>query len=516
MAAQSFWQWAQEEPTRLALVTPEGQRLTFGELGARVNAVSHGLLALGLEQGDTVAIQLGNEPAWVEVFMAVHQIGLYLTAINYHLSAEETAYILENSEAKVFIANARYAQQAAGAVERIHCDRQRCFATQGTIEGFRPYEDLLAGQPTAPPEHRQAGSLMLYTSGTTGRPKGVRRALSGRSPEEDAAITQLLGMLFDITPGTGVHLVTGPLYHAAPGTFGMSALHMGQTLVLMDKWTPEDTLRLIQEEGVTVTHMVPTMFNRLLKLPEQERKRYDVSSLRSVIHAAAPCPVDTKKAMLDWWGPVIYEYYGATEGGGTYVKPHEWIKKPGTVGQPWPGSTIKILDDQGKELPPYETGTIYMSSALASFEYFKDKEKTAANRKGDLFTVGDMGYLDEDGWLFISDRKADMIISGGVNIYPAEIEAVLHQHPKVADVAVFGVPDEDWGESVKAVVETVPGVAHSPELAEELRQYVHDRMAHYKVPRSFEFIDQLPRYPTGKLYKRLLRDKYWQGRERKV
>ena len=516
MAAQSFWQWAQEDPQRLALVTPEGQKLTFGELGARVNAVSHGLLALGLKRGDTVAIQLGNEPAWVEVYMAVHQIGMYLTAINYHLSADETAYILENCEAKVFIANARYAQQAAGAVERTRFDPQRCFATGGTIEGFRPYEELLAGQPTTPPEHREAGSLMLYTSGTTGRPKGVRRALSGRSPDEDAAIAQLLGMLFDIPAGSGAHLVTGPLYHAAPGAFGMNALHMGQTLVLMDKWTPEDTLRLIQEESVTVSHMVPTMFNRLLKMPEAERKRYDVSSLKSVIHAAAPCPVDTKKAMLEWWGPVIYEYYGATEGGGTYVKPQEWVKKPGTVGQPWPGSTIKILDDQGKELPPYETGTIYMSSVLASFEYFKDKEKTDANRKGELFTVGDMGYLDEDGWLFISDRKADMIISGGVNIYPAEIEAVLQQHPKVGDVAVFGVPDEDWGEAVKAVVETVPGVAHSPELAEELRQYVYDRMAHYKVPRSFEFMDQLPRYPTGKLYKRLLRDKYWQGRERKV
>jgi long-chain acyl-CoA synthetase len=258
------------------------------------------------------------------------------------------------------------------------------------------------------------------------------------------------------------------------------------------------------------------MFHRLLKLPEAEQRRYDVSSLKSVIHAAAPCPVETKQKMMAWWGPVIYEYYAATEGGGAYVKPRDWLQHPGTVGKPFPGAMLKILDESGQELPQGEVGTIYMGSPLGEFEYYKDKEKTAKARQGNLFTVGDVGYFDKDGWLFISDRKTDMIISGGVNIYPAEIEAVLHQHPKVADVAVFGVPDDDWGESVKAIVEPLPGVSASPELAEEILIYCREKLASYKVPRSVEFRDSLPRLTTGKLYKRLLRDEYWQGRDRKI
>jgi long-chain acyl-CoA synthetase len=357
---------------------------------------------------------------------------------------------------------------------------------------------------------------MLYTSGTTGRPKGVRRPLADVDPDTAAALASMLSGLFEIAPGDGVHLAAGPLYHAAPLAFGTGALHLGQTVALMDKWTPERTLQLIDRRRVTTTHMVPTMFHRLLALPDEVKARYDTSSLRNVIHAAAPCPVDVKRRMIEWWGPVIYEYYAATEGGGTYVNSQEWLEKPGTVGRPFPGATIKIFDDEGNELPPNEPGTVYMGSPLGQFEYHGDPEKTRASRRDGMFTVGDIGYLDDDGWLFLCDRKADMIISGGVNIYPAEVEAVLLSHPDVGDAAVLGVPDEDWGEAVKAVVQPAEGAAVGPQLEQDLLTYCRSKLAAYKCPRSVDFRSELPRYPTGKLYKRLLRDEYWQGRDRRI
>ncbi|MDY6943511.1 MAG: acyl-CoA synthetase [Pseudomonadota bacterium] len=515
MATYGFWAWAAQDPDRLALVTDDGEEMSFGALGRRVNQLSHGLRSLGLKRGDLVAVLLPNESAWIEVFMATQQIGLYMTAINYHLTGPEIAYILENSEAKAFVANARYAEAARTAAEALKFPVDRRFSV-GEISGFRPYASLHEGQPETAPPDREAGQLMLYTSGTTGRPKGVRRALTGGPPEAAAMMGSMLSAMFDIKPGEGVHLAQGPLYHAAPGAFSTGAMHQGQSLVLMDKWTPEGCLERIEKYRVTATHMVPTMFHRLLKLPEEVRARYDVSSLRSVIHAAAPCPVDTKRKMMEWWGPVIYEYYAATEGGGAYVKPKEWLEHPGTVGRAFPGATLKILDDDGGELGPGEVGTIYMGSPMGEFEYYKDKDKTEKARQGGMFTVGDMGYLDQDGWLYISDRKTDMIISGGVNIYPAEIEAVLHQHPKVADVAVFGVPDEDWGESVKAVIEPLPGVSSGPELAEEILEFASRHLASYKIPRTVDFNPALPRLPTGKLYKRLLRDEYWKDAGKKV
>ena len=326
----------------------------------------------------------------------------------------------------------------------------------------------------------------------------------------------MLGMLFDIEAGDGVHLVAGPLYHAAPLAFGTGALHLGHTVVLMDRWTPERTLELIDRYKVTVSHLVPTMFHRLLQLPDDVKQQYDTSSLRSIIHAAAPCPVEVKRKMIDWWGPVIYEYYAATEGGGTYVRPEQWLEHPGTVGQPFPGATVRIVDDDGKECPPTVPGTVYMGSPLGQFEYYKDEEKTRSARLDGLFTVGDIGYLDEDGWLFLCDRKADMIIAGGVNIYPAEVEATLLEHPSVGDAAVFGVPHEDMGEAVKAVVQPAAGAVAGPELEAELIAFCRERLAGFKCPRSVDFRDELPRYPTGKLYKRLLRDEYWQGVDRKI
>ncbi len=516
MAQQlGFWAWAQSDPGRLALVTPSGEEVSAGDLLARVNQVSRGLRALGLGKGDGVAILLGNDRAWIELALATSQIGLYLTPINYHLIGAEAAYILQDCEAKVFVADEAYAPAAIQAAKEASFDKTRMFSP-GKIDGFRPYEELYRGQPDTLPPDRVAGQSMNYTSGTTGRPKGVRRPIIPMTPEQAAQLGSMLGNLFDLKPGPGVHLCPGPLYHTAPGAFSQRAIHSGETLVLMHRWGPEETLQLIEKYAVTTSHMVPTMFHRLLALPDDVKKRYRTDSLRCVIHAAAPCPVEVKKRMLDWWGPVIYEYYAATEGGGTSVKPRDWLDHPGTVGRAWPGSTIKVLDDEGNELPPNKPGTVYMSSPIGTFEYFKDKEKTAKSRKKNLFTVGDMGYLTEDGWLFLCDRKADMIISGGANIYPAEIEGVFLSHPQVADVAVFGVPDEDWGESVKAVVQPVPGVQGNEAFAKQLLEFAADKLSKFKMPRSIDFRDVLPREPSGKLFKRKLRDEYWKGSGRQI
>jgi long-chain acyl-CoA synthetase len=313
-----------------------------------------------------------------------------------------------------------------------------------------------------------------------------------------------------------VHICGSPLYHTAVLAFASSSVHLGHPVVLMDKWTPEAMLASIDRYGVTHSHMVPTQFNRLLALPPAVRDRYDVSSLRNMIHAAAPCPIEVKRQMLEWWGPVIYEYYAATEGGGTLVSAEEWLERPGTVGKAWPSSEIRILDDDGNDVPTGETGTVYMKLASAAFEYHKNAESTAANRREGFFTVGDIGYLDEGGYLFLCDRKSDMIISGGVNIYPAEIEGELHAHPKVADVAVFGIPHPDWGEEVKAVVQPVDGVEPGDEFAAELAQWCSTRMAKFKIPRSFDFSEELPRDPNGKLYKRRLRDPYWEGHDKAI
>ncbi|MDY6828422.1 MAG: acyl-CoA synthetase [Pseudomonadota bacterium] len=516
MSATDFWTWAAQQPQRLALVTPEYDEYSFGALAERVNQVSHGLRALGLVRGDTISMVMHNCAEWVELALAVQQLGLYLTPINFHLTGPEIAYIIENSESKAFFAASRYAEATAKAVEQLSFDRNACFVVDGAIAGFRPFEELWEDQPTTAPERRAGGSMMLYTSGTTGRPKGVRKPLPETGPEEAAASSALLASLFDIQAGVGAHLCAGPLYHAAPGGFGIGALHLGQTLVLMDKWTPEGTLERIDRYRITASHMVPTMFIRMLDVPDEEKRKYDVSSLTNVIHAAAPCPEATKHRMIEWFGPVIYEYYAATEGGGTYCNAHEWLEHPGTVGKPWPGSEVAIFDDEGNELPPGEIGTIYMRSPMGEFEYYKDEEKTAKSRMHGMFTVGDMGFIDQDGWLFIRDRKIDMVITGGVNIYPAEIEAVLVQQPLIRDVAVFGIPDDEKGEVVKAVVELHDGVEPNDSTRDAIMQYVGENLAKYKWPRSIDFIDALPRLPTGKLYKRFLRDKYWEGRERAV
>ncbi|MBV9665006.1 MAG: AMP-binding protein, partial [Actinobacteria bacterium] len=337
-------------------------------------------------------------------------------------------------------------------------------------------------------------------------------------PDVAAPFTGFLLNLFGIPPyEDNVHICGSPLYHTAVLAFAGSSLNVGHPVVLMDKWTPEGMLQLIERHKVTQSHMVPTQFHRLLALPDEVKDKYDVSSLRTMIHAAAPCPIDVKQRMLEWWGPVIYEYYAATEGGGTLVTPEQWLKKPGTVGTPWPNSEIRILDDDGKDVPTGSTGTVYMKlPEAAGFEYFKDKNKTEENRREGFFTVGDIGYLDEDGYLFLCDRKSDMIISGGVNIYPAEIEGVLLSHPKVGDAAVFGIPHPDWGEEIKAVIEPEVGNEPSDALTDEILAFAQERLAKFKIPKSIDYTNEMPRDPNGKLYKRKLRDPYWEGRDRAI
>ncbi|MFI7121621.1 acyl-CoA synthetase [Amycolatopsis sp. NPDC049868] len=505
------WNIAAQEPERVALVDPDGRSIGYGDLAAKANAYARGLQALGLEAGDVVVVLQPNGDELVAAYFAAIQSGLYIVVVNWHLVGPEVAYILSDSGAKAFLAHERFADVAIAAADEAGIPERGRFAV-GDVEGFRRIEELGSGEGDGRPERRTAGSPMLYTSGTTGRPKGVRRPLTGADPDSVPGASTWFFGIFGLAPHDDhVHLCGSPLYHTAVLNFVAISLQLGHTAVLMDRWDAEDMLRLIDRHRVTHSHMVPTQFRRLLALPDDVRAAYDLSSLRVMIHGAAPCPLEVKRRMLDWWGPVVTEYYAATEGGGTAISGEEWLRKPGSVGLPWPGSTIKILDDEGTELPAGETGTVYMKMGDSKFEYHKDRAKTDKARVGDLFTLGDVGHLDEDGYLFLHDRKADLIISGGVNIYPAEIEGELVMHPKIADVAVFGVPHEDWGEAIKAVVEPADGVVPSEELTAEILEYAASRLAKFKLPRSVDYLPELPRDPNGKLYKRKLRDPYWEG-----
>ncbi|MFF3948613.1 acyl-CoA synthetase [Streptomyces sp. NPDC001902] len=513
-APNGFWAQAAADPERVVLTSPDGDRWSARRLHEESNRLVHGLRAAGLRTGDAFAVVLPNGAEFFTAYLAAFQAGFYLVPVNHHLVGPEIAWIVADSGAKGLVAHERFGDQARAAADEAGLPGTRRYAVGATgIDGFRPYAELQAGMPGTPPRERTTGWVMNYTSGTTGRPRGIRRALSGRPPEE----THLGGFLgiFGIRPFDGnVHLVCSPLYHTAVLQFAGAALHIGHPVVLMDKWTPEEMLRLIDVHRCTHTHMVPTQFHRLLALPEEVRSRHDVSSMRHAIHGAAPCPEHIKRAMLEWWGPCVEEYYAASEGGGTFASAAEWLKKPGTVGRAWPISEIAVHDDDGNRLPPGELGTVYIKMNTPGFRYHKDEAKTRASRIGDFFTVGDLGYLDEDGYLYLRDRKIDMIISGGVNVYPAEIEAALLSHPAVADAAAFGIPHDDWGEQVKAVVEPAPGHEPGPELAASVLAHCEERLAGYKRPRSVDFVAEMPRDPNGKLYKRRLRDPYWEGRAR--
>lgn len=509
-----FWAQAAADPGRPVLIAPDGEEWTAGRLHAETNRLVHGLRAAGLERGDAFAVVLPNSVEFLTAYLAATQAGFYLVPVNHHLVGPEIAWIVSDSGAKVLIAHERFADTARAAADEAELPESRRYAV-GTVEGFRPYAELLDGQPESAPGDRTLGWVMNYTSGTTGRPRGIRRPLPGKLPEE-SYLGGFLG-IFGIRPfDDNVHLVCSPLYHTAVLQFAGASLHIGHRLVLMDKWTPEEMLRVIDAHRCTHTHMVPTQFHRLLALPEEVRARYDVSSMRHAIHGAAPCPDHVKRAMIEWWGECVEEYYAASEGGGAFATAEDWLKKPGTVGRAWPISELAVFDDDGNRLPPGELGTVYMKMSTGGFSYHKDEGKTRKNRIGDFFTVGDLGLIDEEGYLFLRDRKIDLIISGGVNIYPAEIEAALLTHPAVADAAAFGIPHDDWGEEVKAVVEPAPGFTPGPVLAEEILAHCARRLAGYKRPKSVDFTETMPRDPNGKLYKRRLREPYWEGRARTV
>ena len=521
MSLHSFWIHAAATPDREVLVDPDGRTVHAGDLMAATHRNVRGLRALGLGQGDTVATLLGNGATMVEIALSAGQAGMYVTPVNPRLTAHEVAFILADCGAKVVVCDPEYAEQVGEALGRaaveIPAAARLCAGPASAVPaGFSPFSTLGEGRPSTPPEDRQGGFAMTYTSGTTGRPRGVRRP-SGSVPA-DVLADSFTGFLrlFGIED-EGVHLVVAPMYHTAVLNWCLYSLHLGHTVVLMDKWTAEGMLQRIARHRVTTTHMVPTQMVRLLGLPDEVKASYDVSSLRQAVHGAAPCPIPIKRDLLAWWGPVVYEYYAASEGGGTLATPAQWLERPGTVGAPWPISEIKILDEEGADLPAGEVGVVWIRMGEHTFEYKDDAEKTRRAWSDGFFTVGDAGYLDEGGFLYLCDRTSDMIISGGVNIYPAEIECELILHPDVDDCAVFGVPDDDWGEQVKAVIQPAPAAAPGdPALAEAILTWLEPRLAKYKRPKSMDFVAQLPRDPNGKLYKRTLRDPYWEGRDRAI
>jgi len=513
-----FWRIATNHPDQIALVTPDGNEHSCGELLAAANQISHGLRALGVDKGDTVACVLPNGFEMMALYMGSLQIGCFLTPINHHLVGPEITYIVDDSDAKVFIAHADFTDEVLRVLPEVpKCPASGRFSV-GAIDGMRPFAEMLADQPTTAPEGRTAGMPMHYTSGTTGRPKGVKRAMFDIDPDDLASLYVGFQGMFGVQPfDDHVHITGSPLYHTAVLLWTANSLHMGHKVVLMEKWSPEGMLELIDRHQVTTSHMVPTQFHRMLALPEEVRAKYDCSSVRCMVHAAAPCPPEVKRKMINWWGDAVMEYYAATEGGGTIITAKEWLAKPGSVGVAWPGSEIKIRnDDLGEWVGPNTEGTVFMSLALANFEYKGDEAKTNDNRTDGFFTVGDWGLVDDDGYLFLKDRKSDMIISGGVNIYPAEIESVLLTMPKVGDAAVFGIPHADWGEEIKAVIEPALGVAPDDALREELFAFCADKLAKFKRPKTIDFLPELPRDPSGKLYKRKLRDPYWEGRDAKI
>ena len=492
--------WAARQPGVPAVTTLHGER-TFAELNANANRLVRLLRGHGLRAGDSIAIVSKNRPEFIEALMAGARSGLRFTPINFHLKGEEIGYIVDNCEAKAFIADASLGAPPKEALDSAPGLRVK-LACGGPLAGFEDYTQAIADQDPDDIDDPVLGGRMLYTSGTTGRPKGVYK----EHPVPDAP--QGEGTLGNYQPGQDRVLVTGPAYHAAPLVIDILAgLSSGVGIVMMDKWEAEETLRLIHEHRITHSHMVATMFHRLLQLPEAVRGQYNTDSLRVLIHGAAPCPVHVKRAMIDWVGPVIWEYYAATEGSsGFIVGSEEWLKKPGTVGKPGPEFDNKILDDQGAPVGPGEIGTIYMRAPeVGRFEYYKDSDKTEGSYRGDYFTLGDMGYFDEDGYLFLTGRSAELIISGGVNIYPQEIDSELLKHDAVADVCTIGIPNDEWGEEVRSVVQLKAGTEPSVALTDELIDWCRARLANFKCPRKIEYVDSLPRSAAGKIQRKVIR-----------
>ncbi|HXT05842.1 MAG TPA: acyl-CoA synthetase [Roseiarcus sp.] len=493
------------------IIAETGERLTFGELDRRSNQIAQLFYALGLAPGDHVALLMENGLAFVEICWAAQRAGLIYTAVSRYLKADEIAYIVRDCAAKAFITSPACAAETRGLAQA--GDAPILLMTGQPAPGFRAFDVEAAAQPTTPVANEFAGRDMLYSSGTTGRPKGVETSLT---PMPLGLVNPVLKLLCVDMCGVNqdsVYLSPAPLYHAAPLRFTMTAAAFGATVVVMRHFDAEAYLRYVEQYRATQSQLVPTMFVRLLKLPPAARARYDISSLRGAVHAAAPCPIEVKQQMIDWWGPVLIEYYAGTEGNGaTIINSQQWLAHRGSVGRAYVGQ-IRIVDEEtGQTLPPRVNGVVYFDGGPA-FVYRNDPAKTkAAYIRDGWSTLGDIGYLDEDGYLYLTDRKANMMICGGVNVYPQETEDVLIGHPQVLDVAVFGVPNEDLGEEVKAVVQLRDPARASPELAAELIAFCRDRISAIKCPRSVDFEQDLPRTPTGKLLKRQLRDRYAAGR----
>lgn len=502
----------------LAIVDEFGQ-WTWAEYDRRVNRLIHGLRGLGLTMGDTLCVLGNNRHEWLEAFAAGSNLGLVMVPVNWHFSTEEIAYVIENSGARAIVGDAEFADTAREAAAATGTEIRISYG--GAIDGFTDIEEVIAAGSPDEPTDQVSGKSMLYTSGTSGRPKGVQSTLQqvGGDPAENLGKLELLLSLYRLTDlDAKVVLCNAPLYHAGPLAICGIPFFLGATIILRRKWNAEETLQLIDNHAVNVYYAVPTHFTRLLRLPDDTRAAFSGASLQYVMHTAAPCPPSVKHQMIDWWGPVLMELYGASEAGGvgTFVDSQEWLERPGTVGRPTPVAELMIIGESGEQLGPNEVGQIYVKSLMGiDFSYLGDDEKTdKAHLAPGVFSYGDVGYVDDDGYLFLSDRKIDMIISGGVNIYPAEIEAVITTHASVADCGVFGVPNDEYGEEVKAAVELIDG-ADEDVVEADLKRMCRERLAGYMCPRSYDF-GPLPRTATGKLPKRELRSKYWEGTGRSI
>jgi long-chain acyl-CoA synthetase len=499
------------------IMAKTGEAVTYVELEARSNRLAHLFRARGLKRLDHYSIFMENNARYVESCSAGTRAGLFYTCINSYLTPDELAYIVNNSESRVLITSEARRAVAMAALKR--CPRiELCLIADGKGDGahVQNLDAATANYPTTPIADETLGIAMLYSSGTTGRPKGILRPLPEQPPAQQLPLYAFLDKLWRYRDGM-IYLSPAPLYHSAPQAAVSLTIDRGGTAIIMEDFDAERYLQLVQQYKVTHSQLVPTMFSRMLKLPEHLRLRYDLSSLEAAVHAAAPCPVQVKQQMIAWWGPIIHEYYGMTEAMGfSACDSAEWLKHRGTVGKVMFGE-LRVLDGAMQACPNGTPGTLWFKTA-EPFEYFNDPKATAKAQSADasMSTVGDVGYLDDDGYLYLTDRASFMIISGGVNIYPQECENLLITHPKVADAAVFGVPNEDLGEEVKAAIQLMPGNRPGPELADELMAFCAKHLARQKCPRSIDFEAELPRLPTGKLYKRLLRDRYWRGRKTRV
>jgi long-chain acyl-CoA synthetase len=501
-----------DHPDRIAFIMAgTGERITYARFDARANRLAHFYRAAGLRRLDHVAYFMENNPWLLTAMSAGERSGLYYTPVNSFLSAEEAAYIIDNCDARVVVTSAAKLDVARRLPELCpHVEHWLIADDDDPPAPFVPIERVVQDQPDTPLPDERLGTPMFYSSGTTGKPKAIQRGIQDVPPSEMLAIEEYGRQVFHLREGM-TFLSPAPLYHSGPQSSVAIGVRLGATSIIMDRFDAKRYLELVDAHRVTHSMVVPTMFSRMLRLPEQERTAFDLSSLEAVVHGAAPCPVPVKEEMLRWWGPVIYEYYGATEANGiTGCGPEEWLAHKGTVGRPILGEPV-ILDEHGDPCPPGVPGTIWFRGGNSQFEYYHDAGKTAEARdaSGTMSKVGDIGYLDEGGYLYLTDRQSFVIISGGVNIYPQEVENLLLSHPAVLDAAVFGVPDEDMGEQVKAVVELADPTQAGPGMAAELIDFCRDRLARFKCPRSVDFTTTMPRLPTGKLYKQKLREQYW-------